>query len=80
MRVRIRVFAVLKDYFQSEFELDLPEGALTRDVLEKLVELNPRGEEALECCRLAVGEDLVDAGHPLTEGDQVSLLPPSSGG
>lgn len=80
MRVRIRVFAVLKDYYQSIFDLDLPDGARARDVLEKLVELNPRGEAALQSCRLAVGEELVDGEHPLAPDDEVALLPPSSGG
>ncbi len=80
MRVRVAVFANLKDYFQAELELDLPDGARAGDVARELERMEPEARELLESCRLAVDENFVDPDFGLKGDEEILVFPPSSGG
>jgi MoaE-MoaD fusion protein len=76
MQVRVRLFAGLRERAgASEVELELPEGALVGDALERMRALTD-GLPVL----MAVNQEYADPGATLHGGDEVALIPPVSGG
>jgi MoaE-MoaD fusion protein len=76
MVVRIRLFAALRERAGSdEIELELPEGALVSDALERMGGLTG-GMKAV----LAVNREYAPAHTALQPGDEIALIPPVSGG
>jgi MoaE-MoaD fusion protein len=76
MHVRVHLFAALRERAgSSEIELDLPEGALVGDALDRLHGLT-NGIRVV----MAVNQEYADADMPLHAGDEVALIPPVSGG
>lgn len=76
MQVRVRLFASLRERAGAEeVELDLPEGALVRDALERVSALT-QGMPVV----MAVNHSYADAEDALQAGDEVALIPPVSGG
>jgi len=81
MRVRVRLYALYRERLgRDALDLDLPEGAPARAVLDILQGLDPSLAPLVPLTRLAVGLDYVPPDHPLREGDEVVLVPPVSGG
>jgi MoaE-MoaD fusion protein len=81
MRVRILFFGMLKDLAgKSSDSLELPDGALVRDVLEYCVSQEPRLKEALASLAVAVNQQYAGPQTELKSDDEVALLPPVSGG
>jgi molybdopterin converting factor subunit 1 len=81
MRVRVLFFGVLKDLAgKSSDLLDLPEGALVRDVLAHYLSEIPGLKEALASLAVAVNQEYAGAETVLRSDDEVALLPPVSGG
>jgi MoaE-MoaD fusion protein len=76
MQIRVRLFAGLRERAgATELELDLPEGALVADALERMRELTD-GVPVV----MAVNHEYADPGSALESGDEVALIPPVSGG
>ena len=76
MEVRVRLFAGLRERAGAdEVTLDLPDGALVRDALERMADVT-----AGVCCVMAVNQEYADDGRPLAAGDELALIPPVSGG
>jgi molybdopterin synthase catalytic subunit len=76
MHVRVRLFAVLRERAGAdEIELDLPDGAVVRDALERMQTLTD-GVPVV----MAVNHEYADASAPLSSGDELALIPPVSGG
>jgi molybdopterin synthase catalytic subunit len=81
MRVRVLFFGVLKDLAgKSSDSLDLPDGALVRDVLSHYASEVPRLKESLASLAVAVNQQYAGAETQLKPDDEVALLPPVSGG
>lgn len=81
MRVRVLFFGVLKDLAgKSSDWIELPDGALVRDVLEHYAEREPRLRESLASLAVAVNQQYAGAETALKAEDEVALLPPVSGG
>lgn len=77
--IKVQVFASLKDYFNTEFEITT---SLT-SVLElknELEKINPSAKKILQASRFAINENFVSLEYKLNENDKVVVLPPSSGG
>jgi len=75
----IQVYAVLKDYFETEFEVTEP----VRSVAELrafLLQRNPQAEAIMPVCRFAVNDTFVDSQFQLQAHDAIHIIPPSSGG
>jgi len=81
MRVRVLFFGMLKDLAgkSSDF-VDLPDGALVRDVLAHYLGEVPRLKESLAALAVAVNQEYAGAETVLKSDDEVALLPPVSGG
>ena len=76
MQVRIRLFAGLRERAgTNELELDLPEGAVVRDALERMSAVT----DGLPVV-MAVNQEYADVDLALHAGDEVALIPPVSGG
>src|SRR5690242_13464096 len=76
MQVRIRLFAGLRERAgTAEVQLELPDGALVRDALERVRGLTDGVRVVMAVNREYVHED--EALHP---GDELALIPPVSGG
>jgi molybdopterin synthase catalytic subunit len=81
MRVRVLFFGVLKDLVGRTGEsLELPDGAVVREVLSHYLSEVPRMREALASIAVAVNQEYAGAETVLRSDDEVALLPPVSGG
>lgn len=81
MHVRVLFFGVLRDLSgkQSE-EIELPEGALVRDLIVRYESENRRLKESFASIALAVNQQYSGVDAKLHDGDEIALLPPVSGG
>jgi len=81
VRVRVLFFGLLKDICGgAEAGLELPAGATTGSVFEHYAAAFPRLREMASSIVLARNHEFATAREPLSEGDEVALLPPVSGG
>jgi molybdopterin synthase catalytic subunit len=81
MRVRVLVFGVLKDLISPQpAELDLPDGATVSALLDHYRGSTAGQASFWSSLAVAVNREYVTATHPLSDGDEVALLPPVSGG
>jgi MoaE-MoaD fusion protein len=81
MRVHVLFFGVLKDLAQKSGDaVDLPEGALVRDVLAHCVAQSPGLKTSLPSLAVAVNHEYAGLETALKANDEVALLPPVSGG
>jgi molybdopterin synthase catalytic subunit len=81
MHVRVLLFGVLKDIIpQAAGPLEVPEGATVATLLDRVRLLAPQQSQLWTSLAVAVNQQYATASHPLSEGDEVALLPPVSGG
>jgi len=75
----IQVFAVLKEHFDKEFELnaDITDIAGLQNHLSKL---NTEAGGILQISRFAVNNQFVDQDYIIKANDTICVFPPSSGG
>src|SRR5580693_7586768 len=80
MQVRVLVFGVLKDLLPGHAGLvSLPAGSSVHDLLQQL---RPAADNdrLWQSIAVAVNREYVPSERTLSEGDEVALLPPVSGG
>ena len=76
MQVRVLLFAGLRERAgASSVELDLPEGAVVRDALDRMHAIAD-GVPVV----MAINQEYAAADAPLHAGDELALIPPVSGG
>ena len=79
MQVQVLPFGVLKDWLGAEAAtVELPEGATVARLLAQLGE--GRSAELLRGIAVSVNAEFATSAQALSEGDEVGLLPPVSGG
>ncbi len=82
MQIQVRLFAVLKQYSPTAVvELELPQGASVADAVDELARVVGAGD-ALRRLPLghAVNREYVAVDTALSDGDELALIPPVSGG
>jgi len=81
MKVRVKFFAMVREKVgQDEMELELPPGSTTRQFWNTLLSRFPVLEPYQQQSRLAVNRTYVQGEQPLNDGDEVTIIPPVSGG
>ncbi len=81
MRVTLLAFGILRDQLPSSSgPLDLPAGSTVHDLLDRCQALISGNTVPWSSIAVAVNQEYVPATHLLTDGDEVALLPPVSGG
>ncbi len=81
MTVRVKFFAMLREKVgQDEITLQLPEGATTTTFWQTITEKYPQLTPYRTQSRLAVNRAYVLNEQPLQDGDEVTIIPPVSGG
>ncbi len=81
MRVRVLFFGMLKELVaKASDSIEMPDGALVRDVLAYYEARIPRLKESLPSLALAVNQQYAGPETKLKADDEVALLPPVSGG
>lgn len=77
----MRLYAAFRDIVGSkEEELDLNAGSTVSDLLEKYIERFPQLSRYKEHIILSVNKEYGAPSRVLRDGDEVSFLPPVSGG
>ena len=81
MHVRVLLFGVLKDLFPTVINsVEMPAGATVAMLLEHFRVLAPQQQQLWASLAVAVNQQYAGLTQALTDGDEVALLPPVSGG
>jgi molybdopterin converting factor subunit 1 len=81
MRVRVRYFAAVREALGLDEErLDVPEGTSVAGLHRALEERHPALVRHRPGLRFAVAARFAPVGTPLSDGADVALIPPVSGG
>jgi molybdopterin converting factor subunit 1 len=81
MKVIIRYFAIYREAAgESQVKMDVDEGATLGDVLDIVFKKHPKLEKWADSIVCSVNKKYADGDKVLTDGDEVALLPPVSGG
>ncbi len=75
----IQVFAILKEYFDKQFELDTDVQTIAA-LQDSLSQLNAQAAGVLQISRFAINNEFVDQNHKIKSNDTICIFPPSSGG
>ncbi|MBI3988382.1 MAG: MoaD/ThiS family protein [candidate division NC10 bacterium] len=81
MKVTIKLFAAARDAVgRRELVVDLEEGATAADLFEKLAGEFPKLNELAPFLLLSINREYAKREQALSEGDEIALIPPVSGG
>jgi MoaE-MoaD fusion protein len=81
MRVRILAFGLLTDLIPEKTgQIDLPPEATVADLLQACRRSHPGHDQLWSSVAVAVNQEYATPEHPLSDNDEVALLPPVSGG
>ena len=81
MKARVQFYAQLRDLVGvSQLDVDLPEGATVRDLLDQIYAQRPslRGHD--KSMLIVAGVEFVDRNYKLKSGEAIALMPPVQGG
>ncbi|OGS42136.1 MAG: molybdopterin converting factor subunit 1 [Euryarchaeota archaeon RBG_16_62_10] len=81
MKVKVKLYASFREIVGAkEEELELPEGTTVHTLLEDYIRRFPQMARFREHIILSVNKEYGPPAKVLREGDEVSFLPPVSGG
>ncbi len=81
LKVKVKLFAAFRDIVGSkEEDLDVPSGITVQGLLEQYIERFPQMAKFRDHIILSVNKEYGAPARTLKEGDEVSFLPPVSGG
>lgn len=81
MRVGLRFFASVKDYFKtSEFTLEISAPISAKEIFLKLFDDPSMAKSFLPSTRFAINCEYVSPETLVKDGDEVAFIPPVSGG
>lgn len=79
--VTVKLFSIYQEaYGVPEVQWDLPSHSPVQAVLDRALAEHPRLEPWRSQTRLGLNLRFVEASAPLSQGDEVVLIPPVSGG
>jgi molybdopterin converting factor subunit 1 len=81
MILAVQMFARAKDLAGTDVvRIELPANATIADLKDQLARLVPPLAGLLDRCAFAVNNEIAEQTTPLSEKDEIALLPPVSGG
>ena len=81
MKVRVQMFAQARELFGSDVvEVELPDAANVQVLRERLQTHCPEAAELVERASIAIDDQFAVAVDEVNEAQQISLIPPVSGG
>jgi len=81
MRIQVRLFAIIRERAGlAELFLDLPAGATVADAAQAIADRLPALQGLRARTAYAVNRSYVNAATALSDGDELALIPPVSGG
>jgi len=81
MKVSVALFAQARDLIgDGKVEIDLPAGADVQMLRQRLQQQCPAAAELIARASIAIDDRFASAGDVLDESQEVSLIPPVSGG
>ena len=81
MKVTVKYFAVCRQMLnRDEEDMELPEGAILQDVLDRLKGEKPEISGLFETMQMSVNWQYADYETKLSDNDEVALIPPVTGG
>ena len=81
MHVTVKLFAAYQEaYGQTELSLEVEAGTTVLDIGDRIREKHPSLKDLASITRYGVNLEFVEPSHPVTEGDEIVLIPPVSGG
>jgi molybdopterin converting factor small subunit len=81
MKVRAQFYSQLRDLARTaQLDVDLPDGATVKDLLEKIYEKAPALRARDKSILIGAGVEFVDRNYKLKPGDEISIMPPVQGG
>ena len=81
MKLHVRLFARARDLAGADrVAVELPAGATVADLREQLAAQCPALADLIGKSAVAVDDEFAGDGHTLTDGAEIALLPPVSGG
>jgi molybdopterin converting factor subunit 1 len=81
MKVKVKLFAAFRDIVgKKEEDLELRDGSTVQSLLEDYIHRFPQMGRFREHIILSVNKEYGAPGRLLKDGDEISFLPPVSGG
>lgn len=81
MKIRVQFYAQLRDLAGiREQDVDLPDGATVRNLLEKIYSQLPALRAHDKSILIGSGVEFVDRNYKLKSGEEISIMPPVQGG
>ena len=81
MHVTVKLFAAYQEaYGQTELSLEVEAGTTVLDIGDRIRAEHPSLKDLASITRYGVNLEFVEPNHPVTEGDEIVLIPPVSGG
>lgn len=81
MKIKVKLFAAFREIVGAkEEELDMPQGTTVGGLLDNYIRRFPQMARYREHIILSVNKEYGPPGKVIKEGDEVSFLPPVSGG
>ncbi len=81
MKLTVLLFAALRDAADSEsIDIELPEKAAASDVIAAVAAALPEVADLLPSCRLAIDSSYAANSDPVSDTNELALIPPVSGG
>lgn len=81
MNVRVQFYAQLRELIGiHELELELPQGATVRELLEEIYAQKPGLRSHDKSILVGAGLEFVDRNYQLKPGEEIAIMPPVQGG
>ena len=81
MKVRVQFYAQLRELMRiHELELELPDRATVRELLEKIYAQKPALRAHDKSILIGAGLEFVDRNYTLNPGEEIAIMPPVQGG
>ena len=81
MKVQVQFYAQLRDLVGiRELEVDLPQGATVRELLEKIYAQKPDLRAHDKSILIGAGLEFVDRNYNVKPGEEIAIMPPVQGG